>query len=739
MADNNQGSIGALLGTSDRVGTKTGLHVIGVDAAGNNALEAISSNLGTVNDTSVTGDSTGTVSMKLRGMNRIQSDVWDSVNHRWNVAVQNTPAVSFDSGLISTSAPAGGSSALLVRIAGGPSSATDALLGVRVFDSSNGPLADSTQRALRVTSVDPGGASSTQVSITGGNVTITPAAGYQSTSAPAGNSSAMLVRIAGGPSSATDAVLGVRVFDSSNGPIADSTQRALRVTSVDVGGSTQVSISTGNVTISPASGFQSTSAPAGNSSAMLVRIAGGPSSATDAVLGVRVFDSSNGPLADSTQRALRITSVDVGGSTQVSISTGNVTISPASGFQSTSAPAGNSSAMLIRIVGGPSSAADCAIAVQPVAGSTWAVRPLQSSAADLLTTVYQSTASALLVTVYQSTASALLATVTPSAGSTWAVRPLQSSAADLQMTATPAAGSVWTITPAAGYQSTSAPAGNSSALLVRIAGGPSSATDCAIAVQPVAGSTWAVRPLQSSAADLQMTATPASGSTWNTRTFCSSQADFLTTVYQSSQSALLVTVYQSTASALLATVTPTAGSTWNVRPLQSSAADLQMTATPASGSTWNVRPLQSSAADLHVTAVLQDGSSNALESTTGQPSTNARGLVVRQVLGGLTTFVSTNLTSTATTVISSNAASRGYVYAYSITSTVATATELIFMDGATQKWPLVLQAVSSGISGANLSVSPPGYLFAGSTGAPITLNVSSTGVFKVGVAYWLST
>ena len=170
--------------------------------------------------------------------------------------------------------------------------------------------------------------------------------------------------------------------------------------------------------------------------------------------------------------------------------------------------------------------------VSPNAGSTWSVRPLQSSAADLQMTA------------------------TPVAGSTWATRPLQSSAADLQMTATPVAGSTWNVRP---LQSSQAD--------LRVTVYQSSAAELLATVTPTTGSTWSVRPLQSSAADLQMTATPVAGSTWNVRPLQSSQAD------------LRVTVYQSSAAELLATVTPTAGSTWSVRPLQSSAADLQMTAT----------------------------------------------------------------------------------------------------------------------------------------------------------------
>lgn len=41
---------------------------------------------GATTDVAVTGDNNGTISAKLRGLNEIQADVWDSVNHKINVA-----------------------------------------------------------------------------------------------------------------------------------------------------------------------------------------------------------------------------------------------------------------------------------------------------------------------------------------------------------------------------------------------------------------------------------------------------------------------------------------------------------------------------------------------------------------------------------------------------------------------------------------------------------------------------
>ena len=51
------------------------------------------------------------------------------------------------------------------------------------------------------------------------------------------------------------------------------------------------------------------------------------------------------------------------------------------------------------------------------------------------------------------------------------------------------------------------------------------------------------------------------------------------------------------------------------------------------------------------------------------------------------------------------------VFAYTITSTAQSPTKISFYGGSSLKWPIVLAAISSAVTGANLSVSPPAYLF----------------------------
>jgi len=203
-------------------------------------------------------------------------------------------------------------------------------------------------------------------------------------------------------------------------------------------------------------------------------------------------------------------------------------------------------------------------------------------------------------------------------------------------------------------------------------------------------------------------------------------------------------------------------STGSIRVHQSTAADLKAQVAQASTvwavqsaqvGTWNIGTVttvssvagvvkaQQNSTVWNVQARLFDGVSNALVSATSNPSSNAQALAVRPVIDTLLTYsASTTGQSSATTIISSNATTRGKVFAYSITSTLAGPVEWGIYNGATRLWGGVLAAPSSAISGVNLAVSPPAYLFANSTGAALTFNVASSNTgLNVSLAYWLST
>lgn len=91
--------------------------------------------------------------------------------------------------------------------------------------------------------------------------------------------------------------------------------------------------------------------------------------------------------------------------------------------------------------------------------------------------------------------------------------------------------------------------------------------------------------------------------------------------------------------------------------------------------------------------------------------------------------------STATTIVSSNANTIGYVMAYKVTSTVAGPINAGFYAGSNLVWPVLLWA-DGGIPRDGEQVSYPSFLFKGSTGVPLTFNVASTGDYRVAVTYW---
>jgi hypothetical protein len=87
-------------------------------------------------------------------------------------------------------------------------------------------------------------------------------------------------------------------------------------------------------------------------------------------------------------------------------------------------------------------------------------------------------------------------------------------------------------------------------------------------------------------------------------------------------------------------------------------------------------------------------------------------------------------------LVSSAASTRFAVYAYSITSTASGLITVDFMSsgagnggGSTGNiWSLDLGSQSSGITGANLAVSPPAWLFRTSASEPLNMRLSSTNV-----------
>lgn len=139
-------------------------------------------------------------------------------------------------------------------------------------------------------------------------------------------------------------------------------------------------------------------------------------------------------------------------------------------------------------------------------------------------------------------------------------------------------------------------------------------------------------------------------------------------------------------------------------------------------------------------AAVRTSSGAGVEGSTSMPVNGVLGLHVRQVFP---TLLSTGRStagnnSTSLSMVSSVAGQRVKVYAYSITSTMEAVNDVSFYSSAANLlWPIALRSISSGVTGANLAVSPPGWLFATDTGAALNFNVTgTTGTYKVAISYF---
>lgn len=402
------------------------------------------------------------------------------------------------------------------------------------------------------------------------------------------------------------------------------------------------------------------------------------------------------------------------------------------------APASTRWGANVRIVSGPSSVADFAVrAVLPSTYGDHGLRILQSTATDLLAAIQPIAGSTFATRPLQSSAADLQMTATPVAGSTWNVRPLQSSAADLQVTVTPVAGSTWSVRPLQSSYSdlnglmrladrdlstniaailNGLPASTVYALAVREVGGGGS-TQVAISSGIVQ-----VQPISSSGVSLSTDTDPAS----TRQGLIVRQVGYSTTVNVSSLAGAVIV--RSSAADFAASVQPVAGSTWAVRPLQSSAADLQMTATQQTTS-WSVLARNTTS------------SGGGVEGSTANPVAGVMGLHVRQAFStmGSTTILALIQTAGGTTEVASSVAGMSHkVYALSVTSThVAVSSVAFFSSGALEIWGIEVGSQSSGVTGANLACSPPGWLCKTAQANALTFGASATGLYRI-CASWIT-
>ena len=142
--------------------------------------------------------------------------------------------------------------------------------------------------------------------------------------------------------------------------------------------------------------------------------------------------------------------------------------------------------------------------------------------------------------------------------------------------------------------------------------------------------------------------------------------------------------------------------------------------------------------------LLEKPSSNQIEvaqGSTAAPAADAFGLTVRSVLPtrqSTSILVNMQTANGSTTLVSSQAGVKQKVYAYSVTSTVAGVSSCAFLSslGTAERWGLLLGSGSSGVTGANLAVAPPGTLFETDAASPLGFTASSTGLYRVSISWF---
>lgn len=241
-----------------------------------------------------------------------------------------------------------------------------------------------------------------------------------------------------------------------------------------------------------------------------------------------------------------------------------------------------------------------------------------------------------------------------------------------------------------------APASTMAGLVVRIAGGPSSVAD--FSVRAVLPSTAADNPV-------------AFPSTQSVQAKNSTIGDLLASVQQNS------TVWQ-----------VQIPSSQSVQVKNSTIGDL-LASVQQNSTVWVTQPR------------LFTSSGGGVEGSTVTLSTGELGLNVRTVMptGRQSTSILVNIGTAggSSVLISSVAGLKHKVYAFSVMSTVTGVSSVAFVSSAAiERWGLILGSQSSGITGANLAVTPPGFLFETVAANALNFLASSTGLYRVSLAWF---
>lgn len=449
-----------------------------------------------------------------------------------------------------------------------------------------------------------------------------------------------------------------------------------------------------------AAGLLSSAAAAGNSSALLVRVVGGASSAADFVSNVSSVAGVVSVAPNSTGWVKNAgLSVDSSNYLNVNASfTGSTTVSVAAlPLLSSAAPAGNSSALLVRIAGGPSSAADVAITIHGNQSSNSSVylpvRITNGTAFAALGQDYLHESTLTASSVAGPMTMLRASSTTPPAVSTsdmfvapWGtlhgaqmMSIVTSSGASAMDSTTPALKVNVVAGATAGPTSTAAPAASDTGLVVRQVG---YSTVVSVAAMPANSSLVQVNAF---ASGYVSSAAPAAGS-----------------------SGLVV---------------------WPV----GYSTIVTVAALPANSSQVEVRAMPANSSLVSITAF----PSAMVSSLAAAPGSSA--LLVRQVASSMnsTSVVVTSSNSTVLLTVLSSQAAAQRVHAFFVGVSTATAmSTIIFMSGSTNHvWGV---NASSLVWGANLAVNPPAELFRAAAGEPLNVviqNASTAVTARISVSW----
>lgn len=485
----------------------------------------------------------------------------------------------------------------------------------------------------------------------------------------------------------------------------------------------------------------SSAAPAGNSSALLVRVVGGASSAADFKVTATPVSTGWVKQAGFSVDSSNYLNVNASftGSTIVTVSTivGVVTVRPES-----TASAGQY--LTVRLTDGSAFAAlqadyiaESTLTHSTVAGPTVLLRassstPPPMSTSDQFVVQWATLNGAAVQTLVTSSGASVMdgsatpgVKVTPNS-TAWVKNAGFSVDSSNYLNVNASFTGSTTVSIAAfpsGMVSTSTPAAGSSGLVVRLAGATVDSSGALLVSASFSGST--IVTVSAFGAGMISSGVPAAG----TSGLVVQQVGYVAPSTTVSVAAL-----------------PANSSQVEVRAFPTG---VLSTATPATGSTGVNVYLANQSTIVTIAAMPANTSNVAVTAfpsgliSSGAASSGSSALNVRHVIDGIVTAASTSAFATSTQfTISASTAQAKYVTGYSFTSTDQTATVLRFMSGSTLLWPVRMIAVSSGLTGANMTCGGGGggYLFKCNAASSLTLQIngSSRAGWTVGVSFYLA-